>query len=637
MKIKLIIAAFLVAICNHLYAQNLVWLNTLGSQTQTSAEEVVQDKNGNTFIIGSFRGTVDFDPGIGVSEVSSSTKSGFLIKLTSDGIFSWVKTWEQTVNSIAFDDADNIYVVGGSNHMYIYKFATTGNLVWEKKIPYFPNEATDIKIVNNKLYVVGAFANTISFTIGNTPQTLTSNNTSRDIFAMKADTSGNILWMKQMGGNDDDRALCVDNTTDGKLVIGGYYRGTADFDPGPGVYNLTSINVDEAFVTQIDTNGNFIWANGFIGNGGSFLNDLVIDSNNNIYCAGEFSMNIDFDPGPGVDLVTSNGATDIFYLKLSSNGNVIWRRAIGGGSNDNASNITIDAVGRLIVSGNFSSSNMNFDPGVTNYTRSINGASNIYILNSDLNGNFLNAGFLTGTSSIKLSSLNISTSGGFFLSGSYNYCGNGCDFDPGVGTRDVNGITGITVWGFYGYYDNNIIPLPLDILRIDAKKLSQSNQIIWETDEQSNIHRFDIEASSNGIVFEKIDELKPNRDGSLINHFEYSDINDLRFHQQTFYRIKVVDFENQIRYSKVVSLSKTNDGNNGIAIYPILTKDCLNLRGVKPTDKIYIKDLHGSNIKFSYINASQNTINTSKMSPGMYLLCIQRPDGSIITKKFTKL
>ena len=79
----------------------------------------------------------------------------------------------------------------------------------------------------------------------------------------------NFKWAKQIGNGymDVSTAMAVDKL--GNVYTTGYFGGTVDFDPGPGVYNLTrpyagyedfGFNHD-MFVCKLDAAGNFIWAN----------------------------------------------------------------------------------------------------------------------------------------------------------------------------------------------------------------------------------------------------------------------------------------------------------------------------------------------------------------------------------------
>ncbi len=44
------------------------------------------------------------------------------------------------------------------------------------------------------------------------------------------------------------------------VIIGGVFNNTVDFDPGPGILNITSSAHMQAFIVKLDNDGSLIWA-----------------------------------------------------------------------------------------------------------------------------------------------------------------------------------------------------------------------------------------------------------------------------------------------------------------------------------------------------------------------------------------
>ena len=207
-----------------------------------------------------------------------------------------------------------------------------------------------------------------------------------------------------MGGvntqNEDDKGWCITVDNNGNVYTTGDFDGTGDFDPGPGVYNLTSAGSEDIFVSKLDVNGNFVWAKRMGGGGPSTANDygrsVVVDANGNVYVTGWFNYTADFDPGPGVYNLTSASGPDIFVLKLDVNGNFLWVKQMGGVGSDYGESIAIDAAGNIYTTGRFGLQT-DFDPGLGVYNLTSAGDLDVFVSKLDANGNFVWARRMGGT------------------------------------------------------------------------------------------------------------------------------------------------------------------------------------------------------------------------------------------------
>src|SRR5690606_23904636 len=142
--------------------------------------------------------------------------------------------------------------------------------------------------------------------------------------------------------------------------------GTVDFDPGVGVYNLTSLGYDDIFIQKLDSNGDFLWAKRMGSTGSNIGHSIAVDTAGNVYTTGTFGGTVDFDPGVGTFNLTSAGGVDIFIQKLDSNGDFLWAKRMGGIGREQGSSITIDALGNVYTTGSFEEE-VDFDPGVGIY------------------------------------------------------------------------------------------------------------------------------------------------------------------------------------------------------------------------------------------------------------------------------
>ena len=162
----------------------------------------------------------------------------------------------------------------------------------------------------------------------------------------------NWQWAKSIGGIGSDEGASIAVDTLGGVYITGSFENTADFDPGPGVFNMISQNYEDIFISKLDSNGNFVWAKRF---GSSVGYDkgssITTDAIGNIYITGGFDYTVDFDPGPGVLNMTAAGYGDIFIIKLDSNGNLVWVNQSGDPISDRGDYITVDNLGQSYIAG----------------------------------------------------------------------------------------------------------------------------------------------------------------------------------------------------------------------------------------------------------------------------------------------
>ncbi|MEZ4686991.1 MAG: SBBP repeat-containing protein [Bacteroidia bacterium] len=192
-------------------------------------------------------------------------------------------------------------------------------------------------------------------------------------------------------------SMAVDNNGDNYLTGG--FKQTVDFDPGPGTANLTSAGGTDMFVSKLDASGNFAWAKRIGGPGTTIAYDMKLDNTGNIYLTGAFQQTVDFDPGPGITNLTSEGLVDIFVLKLDGSGNFVWAKRFGGISRNGASGhgIALDRSGNIHITGTFVDS-IDFDPGPGTAILRGAGTSDVFVLKLDANGDFVWVKGIAGSS-----------------------------------------------------------------------------------------------------------------------------------------------------------------------------------------------------------------------------------------------
>ena len=369
--ICLLAGTSLACLSSRAFAQEVVfdWARQLSGVFADEAgvgNGITIDGNRNTYTVGSFSGNIDFDPGSSAYYLSSSGGiyfNAFVSKLDAQGHFVWAKKMGGTSgtegNAIAIDGNSNIYTTGyfqatadfnpdtavaynlsipGTDAaIFVSKLDSAGNFVWAKQIgdggwDVGASIATDAA---GSVYVSGQFDGSVDFDPGPGTTTLTAVG-ANDVFIVKLDANGALVWAKQLGGTNgsiENKAITIDKR--GNVITTGTFSGTLDFNPGAAAQNLTSSGWGSIYISKLNSDGNFLFAKKIGGANTSSGNAIALDHNDNIITAGFFSSTVDFDPGPGVNNLTTSGGGfdfDVFINKLDSTGNYIWAKQLGGTS-----------------------------------------------------------------------------------------------------------------------------------------------------------------------------------------------------------------------------------------------------------------------------------------------------------------
>lgn len=189
------------------------WVNQIGGIADDESFSIATDLAGNVFTTGTFKSTVDFDPGIGVS----------------------------------------IFISNGDKDIYIQKLDNNGSLIWAKQMgsTNIDEGHSIVTDVNGDIYTCGFFEGIVDFD----PGLGTFNRGSaggKDIFIQKLKSNGNLEWIQKMGGIQDDIGdfITVDNNFN--LYTTGQFSGTVDFDPTDiGIKNLTAVAWKDIFIQKL--------------------------------------------------------------------------------------------------------------------------------------------------------------------------------------------------------------------------------------------------------------------------------------------------------------------------------------------------------------------------------------------------
>lgn len=235
-------------------------------------------------------------------------------------------------------------------------------LIWANQVHAIPPGAgtqcliNEMEVASNgDYYIIGSFRGTMDIDPGPATTFISSTNTSfSDVLMAKYRSDGSFIWAKSFGaGNGDCNGYDIFLDDRNHLYITGNAQDTVDFDPSPAFYGINNAG-RYSYFAEYDSSGALLQVHAL--NGQSKGLGICTDAQNNIYLAGDFRANVDFDPGPNSQvsfstLLNSSYTWDAFYAKYSPNGGLLWHNTYGGTGVCYTSAIDAAPDGRILVGG----------------------------------------------------------------------------------------------------------------------------------------------------------------------------------------------------------------------------------------------------------------------------------------------
>ena len=342
----------------------------------------VTDEIGHAYLVGTFSGTVDFDPGEGVAELTSlGRKDAFLLKLDAEGNYLWARAIGSTRSDAARGVVinpfgDEVIVVGefsgtlvldptepagslpseGRRDVFVAAFNPDGSF---NRAQRFDGDllgginavAMDI---DGTVIIGGEFSGTVDFDIlnGGTPLTAAGDGRESDGFVAAYDLEGGLLWARQFGGEGDDAVYGVAVDYRGMVVAVGEQEVFPVVDPAVGLSGEGRSDHEDGFVTAMTREGEPLWSLAIGGDGDDSVRAVACDGEGNVIVGGVFESQVDFGPpGTGLAVFQSRGEEDGFLVQYTSQGELNWVKAFGSPEDDGIYAVSVDPIGNLIAGG----------------------------------------------------------------------------------------------------------------------------------------------------------------------------------------------------------------------------------------------------------------------------------------------
>ncbi len=273
-----------------------------------------------------------------------------------------------------------------------------------------------------------------------------------DLFLVKYDASGNLIWTRWAGGTGVDMPEGITLDKKGNIYLTGGSHSPYIVFGNDTVWKVTA-GIGVAWTVKYNANGNVIWAKGIRGTGGCDAGEgVAVDKTGNVYVTGNYWDSAVYF-GNDTLLCVTPGAQDVFVVKYDSAGNEVWGKTAGSVSVDLAGGIAFDSLGYIYITGQYGTPYIPF--GKDTLTDNYSGTSCTFVVKYDLSGTVIWAKSGTGVKGSAGVGIEVGDNHSIYVGG--NYFGSSIVFGKDSLTTNSGNLgeaylikfdtTGYMVWG----------------------------------------------------------------------------------------------------------------------------------------------------------------------------------------------
>jgi hypothetical protein len=271
-----------------------------------------------------------------------------VIKLDPAGNIQWLQVYGSSYDDEASairQTSDGGYILagytgaGGNRDVLVMRLDASGNVIWQRVMGgSYKDSASDIRQTGDGGYIlVGSAYSSNSGDVG-------ANHGSGDVWVIRLDPSGNVVWQKLLGGYGDDNGYSIRQTSEGGYVLTGSTFSSNTGDVG------TNHGSDDVWVVKLDNGGSLQWQKVLGGNAHEAGYGIRQTTDGGYVLIGVTGSGSSGDVGPG------HGMGDFWVVKLDTAGNIQWQKVLGGSDVDNGKAIEQTTDGGYILTGYSTSS-----------------------------------------------------------------------------------------------------------------------------------------------------------------------------------------------------------------------------------------------------------------------------------------
>ena len=334
------------------------FITTLGGSKNESAQAVVNTTDGGYAILGHAQ-SMDGD----VLNKSNESYDYWLLKFDATNQLQWQKTYGGSDDDRGVDliqTSDNGYAVigksksndlevsenAGFDDFWVSKLDSSGTIIWEYSFGFAGSDTPySIIQINDDGYLLSGVLDVSASNGQGDRNSILSRHAGGDYWVIKLNASGVKQWSNYYGGSFTDTAYdAIQTEDDGYIIIGSSDSDDVDITNNLGSYDF--------WILKISATGTLVWEKSF---GGSEIDEAHAISqatDGNYLIVGDTRSN-------DLEISQNNGAADLWIVKITPEGTLLWEKTLGGSSFDVGRSISKTQDNGFLVSGSSRSSDGN--------------------------------------------------------------------------------------------------------------------------------------------------------------------------------------------------------------------------------------------------------------------------------------
>ena len=401
------------------------WIKNYGGSLEDDVVSIVETPDGG-FVLAGFTMSLDGD----ITDKTTNDADYWIFKINASNQLVWSKTYggsaDDRATKIINTSEGGFAVLGysrsndgdvtensGFYDYWLLKLDNSGNLQWNKCYGFEGHDqGNTLMQTADGGYLLAGFID-YDYYIPLAPFNKNSRHGVGEYWAVKTDNSGDVEWEQYYGGTNNDRAFGVVQTNDGGyLMVGNSESDDFDITHPKGSYDYWAVKINSV--------GEMQWQKNYGGSGIEIAYGIIKTNDSNYLIIGD-SRSSD------QDVTNPKGNADIWLLKITDNGTLLWQKSYGGSQFDTSRTILEKDDNNLIIIGSSRSSDVDL---TDNY-----GESDFWLVITDPSGNITFQKNYGGSNLDFGNTGLLSSSGNIILAGSSQ--SNDGDVQNNKGSKDV--------------------------------------------------------------------------------------------------------------------------------------------------------------------------------------------------------